>query len=167
MRTLLFHKKHLEGRLYHEPFLESNYPSTEPGHFAGHAQPVAMPSLEELELDQVLQPSAHHPSSRRISFPKLRHLRLVEVDDDPVAATFLDMIILPSTTRLSLEGRIPSADYELPLLDAIDRYFTGSTTGAKSPREVLACRMTSEGIPFQSFLFVDVWTTQVPLRNLH
>lgn len=125
-----------------------------------------LPSLEELELAQVLQPSAHHPSSRRISFPKLRHLRLVEIDNGLVAATFLDMITLPSTARLSLEGRITSADHEhlLPLLKTICRYFTGSTTGAKLPREILACRMVSEKVPFQSFLSVDVWTTLVPME---
>lgn len=130
-----------------------------------------LPALEELELSGVFQPSPYLPphsfsSPRPIDFPMLRHLRLVEMDDSRAAPTFLEMITLPSPTRISFEGRVHELEDLRRLLEFVRRRLTGDTIGAEPPRDILACRVVSEKIPFQDPLLVEVWTDPISMQAL-
>lgn len=126
-----------------------------------------LPALEELKLVNVFQSPAQPPSSRarHISLPKLRYLRLTEMDGGSAVPAFLDMTTLPPTTQLSLAGRVPSGIYGnlRHLLETIRRGLVGRAIGAEPPREIQACRVAHVRHLHADLLFVEFWTRPVSI----
>lgn len=135
----------------------------------------SLSSLEELKLSHVLwiapgtPPSHPLPSAHRISFPKLRRCDLSEMDEGRAALTFFDMITIPSSTALTIEGEVPSVDHGdiRRLFQTLGRGLKGDATRGESPRDILACRVQCLTISMgRSILAIEAWTCPVSMRAL-